>query len=124
MLINIVRVASSSILVQREKVTILLTKSNFNGDTTLPENMAKTFLTDETNKTKLNQMIAEMCKNSSVWTWDKQFCITNNLTDVLTEDGRKSIYIPDMIQVLEEADNIIVCHPRTQPHTLVKLRFQ
>ena len=61
LLINIVRVALSSILVQREKVTILLTKSNFNGDTTLPENMAKTFLTDETNKTKLNQMIAEIC---------------------------------------------------------------
>ena len=30
--------------------------------------------------------------------------------DVFTEGGSKSIYTPDMIEVLEEADNRIVCH--------------
>ena len=72
--------------------------------------MAKTFLTDEQNKTKLNNLIAESCINPLVWTWRKQFCVTNNLTNVLTNDGVKCIYTPDMMEVLEEADNRIVCH--------------
>ena len=38
----------------------------FDGHTVGPENMATTFLTDETNKIKLNGLIAQKCRNLSI----------------------------------------------------------
>ena len=83
---------------------------SFQGDTILPNDLAKSFLTDEHNKTHLNQFIATKFRDSSAETWGKKFCITNGLTNVYTDEGDKIIYAPDMIEVLEEADNRIVCH--------------
>ena len=40
----------------------------------------------------------------------KQFCVSNSLTNVFSKEGETQIYTPDLISVLEEADNRIVCH--------------
>ena len=82
----------------------------FNNDTLLPDDFEKSFLVDEKNKSRLNELIAENCRNNSGWAWTKQFCVTNNLTNVITNRGERSIYPPNMIEVLEEADNRIVWH--------------
>ena len=58
----------------------------------------------------LNEFIAQKFLDLSVAIWGKQFCVTNGLTNVFTDNGEKVIYRPDMISVLEEADNRIVCH--------------
>ena len=71
--------------------------------------MATTFLTDETNKIKLNDLIAQKCRNLSTLNWNKQFCVTNRLNDIITDNGEKVMHT-NMISVLEEADNQIVCH--------------
>ena len=83
---------------------------SFQGDSIIPNDIAKSFLTDEQNKTKLNEFIAQKFRDSSAAIWSKQFCATNGLTNVYTDGGEKVIYTPDMISVLEEADNRIVCH--------------
>ena len=72
--------------------------------------MGNTFLTDEKNKGKLNGFIVQQCVKLSPLIWKKQFCITNGLTNVFTDSGEKEIYKPNLISVLEEADNRIVCH--------------
>ena len=46
----------------------------------------------------------------STLNWNKRFCVTNRLTDVITDNGEKVRYTPNMISVLEEADNRIVCN--------------
>ena len=42
--------------------------------------------------------------------WGKQFCVSNSLTNVFSKEGETLIYTPDLISVLEEADNRIGCH--------------
>ena len=77
------------------------------GDTLIPDD--KSFLTDENNKSRLNAFIIQNFINSSVW--DKEFCCSNGLKNVITNTGEKEIYNPAMMNsVLEEADNRIVCH--------------
>ena len=82
----------------------------FDRNTVVPENIATTFLTDETNKIKLDDLIAQKCRNLSTLNWNEQFCVTNRLTDMITDNGEKVMYTPNMISVLEEANNRIVCH--------------
>ena len=79
----------------------------FDGDTLIPDD--KSFLTDENNKSRLNAFIIQNFINSSVW--DKEFCCSNGVKNVITNTGEKEIYNPAMMNsVLEEADNRIVCH--------------
>ena len=80
------------------------------GNTIIPDNMASTFLPDEQNKIAWNNLIVKNCQNPSASTWKKQFCVTNGLNYVQTDVGIRYIYTPDMLNVLEEADNRIVCH--------------
>ena len=82
----------------------------FNEKTIVPADLKKSFLLDESNKTKLNDMIANQCKRLSDFEWDKEYCVTNRLLNVQTKEGERTIYTPNMIEVLEEADNRIVCH--------------
>ena len=51
-------------------------------------------------RSRLNELIAE----------NKYKQITNNLKNVITNGGERSIYPPNMMEVLEEADNRIVWH--------------
>ena len=72
--------------------------------------MATTFLTDENKQdqtewpycTKMSQFIKHL-------NWNKQFCVTNRLNDIITDNGETVMYT-NMINVLEESDNRIVCH--------------
>ena len=82
----------------------------FDGKTIVPDNMANSFLTDEANKTKLNDFIAKKCDDLSAFDWNKDFCVTNKLTNVVTNSGEKVIYTPNLMSILEEADNRIICH--------------
>ena len=50
-------------------------------------------------------------KTLSIPVWDKKFCCSNRVKNVITNTGEKEIYNPAMMNsVLEEADNRIVCH--------------
>ena len=82
---------------------------DFDGNTKVPNDVGKNFINNEANKRKLNSLIALTCKNSD-WSWKKDFAVTNNMINIFTKQGEKSIYRPDYIEVLEEADNRIVCH--------------
>ena len=83
---------------------------SFKGDTMVPKDMAKTFLADEKNKTNLNEFIVQKFIDSIPTIWNKEFCITNGSKNVHTDRGERVIYSENMINVLEEADNRIVCH--------------
>ena len=83
---------------------------SFKGDTMIPKEMAKTFLADEQNKSKLNEFIVQKFIDSIPTVWDKEFCITNGSKNVHTDGGERVIYSENLISVLEEADNRIVCH--------------
>ena len=82
----------------------------FNGYTQVPDNINGNFINNEKNKTKLNHLIAVNSQNSEHWTWKKEFNITNNMQNVYSNDGEREIYTPGLIEVLEEADNRIICH--------------
>ena len=82
---------------------------NFTADGTVPKDMSKSFLSDEQNKTRLNILIVESCVNPSYWSWKETFCVTNSLENVITNAGKRTMYMPRM-NTLEEADNRIVCH--------------
>ena len=81
----------------------------FNGETRVPNDVCESFLTDEMNKTKLNEFIIWKFVSSN--SWKHQYCVTNGTKNVITEAGQTSIYDTSVVNsVLEKADNRIVCH--------------
>ena len=81
----------------------------FEGNSIIPRDIS-TFLSDELNKTNLNEFIVKRFLASSTSLWNKEFFITNGLTNVYTDVGERVIYTSDLISVLEEADNRMICH--------------
>ena len=68
------------------------------------------FLTDDSNKTKLNDYLCNYFAKSCPDMWGKEFCISNKLINVFTSDGQREILYPNLINIHEEADNRIVTH--------------
>ena len=84
---------------------------SFQGDTIVPSDLTKSFLLDEENKNNLNAFIAKRFLSKVSEIWPGKFCITNGLINVFSDEGEREIYKPsDMMTILEEADNRIVCH--------------
>ena len=81
----------------------------FNCETRVPNDVCESFVTNEMNKTKLNEFIIWKFVGSN--SWKHQYCVTNGTKNVITEAGQTSIYDSSVVNsVLEEADNRIVCH--------------
>ena len=68
------------------------------------------FLTDDSNKTKLNDYLCNYFARSCPEMWGKEFCISNKLINVFTSDGQREILYPNPINIHDEADNRIVTH--------------
>ena len=84
------------------------TKISFKGDSILPTHISRSYLNCEI--TALNKFIARKLRDAPDAIWGKHFCITNGTKGAFTNDGERNIYAPDMIDILKEADNLIVCH--------------
>ena len=81
----------------------------FDDETRAPNDFCQSFLTDEMNKTKLNEFIIWKFVSSN--SWKHQYCVKNGNTNVTTEAGQASLYDSGVVNsVLEEVDNRIVCH--------------
>ena len=80
----------------------------FDCETRVPTNdVCQSFLTDEMNKTKLNEFIIWKFVSSN--SWKHQYCVTNRTKNVITGAGQTSIYDSGVVNsVLEEADNRII----------------
>ena len=79
---------------------------NFSPETVVPVD----FLTNDTNKKKLNEYLCHKFAALCPTVWGKKFCISNKLVNVLTNDGEKEIYQQNLISIHEEADNRIISH--------------
>ena len=62
---------------------------SFQGSTIIPNDINKSFLSDEENKTKLNELIVRRFLDTASVAWGRKFCITNNLKNVYTDEGIK-----------------------------------
>ena len=81
----------------------------FDGETQVPNDVCQSFLTDEMNKTRLNEFI--IWNFFSCNSWKHQYCVTNCTKNVITQAGETSLYDSGVVNsVLKEADNRIVCH--------------
>ena len=78
----------------------------FSSDTPVPND----FLTNESNKAKLNDYLCKQFAETCPVIWGKEFCISNKLINVFTSDGEREILYPNLISIHEEADNRIVAH--------------
>ena len=78
----------------------------FSSDTPVPND----FMTDESNKAKLNDYLCKQFAEACPVIWGKEFCISNGLLNVFTSDGEREILHPNLISIHEEADNRIVAH--------------
>ena len=71
--------------------------------------MGQAFLNDETNKIELNNFIQKAVAMYQNLFGTNKFCVTNVLTNLVTDNGKKVIYTPNS-SVLKKADNCIACH--------------
>ena len=78
----------------------------FSPDTIIPDD----FLANDNNKTKLNEFLCDKFADACPIVWGKEFCISNKLINVFTNNGQREILQPNLINIHEEADNRIIAH--------------